>query len=421
MNGLLSKVRMISGPVSVHVFDLEREGARPPNRLYLFGDEHFSYDNLCSPCVSTEGCTSIVAFIRSAAKAAEAAGVSLDVFMEMPYVMPKGGVRKALLTEMDQLMAKDPGPKVQGVQAIINRVLGVNPVYTGVFSLLYKEYRDRLYDDDLKKTATDSLVRFHYCDARWEPHVRKLLQSRASWLSEHVPTVEKLQALLHGFLFSRDFAGDVRRVFGNLDLIDPNALSVLSKEQGGMGLPVHKIAKQFLRLQDGPVKLAVQQYLEDRVSEVAQVLRDDVGYGMVPTQDDNEAIPGWLQYIRQVNARTHEQNLAITMELGVWVLLMDAYLLCRLLRFATQRPDTDGGTSIVYVGDAHAEYYVRLLRDYMRIAPRICRARSSHPSQPSHPKAASTPTSTSTSMRCVHMSPHPCPLLTPALRRPKKK
>ena len=46
-------------------------------------------------------------------------------------------------------------------------------------------------------------------------------------------------------------------------------------------------------------------------------------------------------------------------------------LVARLARFCTSREGA-GGESIVYVGNAHAEYYVAFFADYLGLAPVIC-------------------------------------------------
>lgn len=385
--------RVISGPVSVYAFELPATR----HRVVLFGDWHFSYEHLCKPCVREQGCATVTRFIREAAAHARAQGSSLDVYLELPYVERDGPRRRRVVQALEGFMARDMGPRARGktpsalLNKLLHRIAGASSTYVGVFAQLYREFRDDVYHDPGERRRPPAkragegeggAVRFHYGDARYEPHVALLLNADVAWLRDHVRSIDRLRALVMAILFSRDFVGDVRRVLGvatAAKVLDLHALSTLDAAHGGAGRPVHKIAKQFLRLRDGPVKAAARRWIEDRVDGLMRVLRDDVGFGVAgeaatttPAGRPDAGDAPWRETVQQVRAAAQRATLPIVMSLGVWVLLMDAYLACRMLRFALQRPDAVGGMSIVYVGDAHAQFYLGLLRDYMGVAPTTC-------------------------------------------------
>ncbi len=381
--------RVISGPVSVYAFELPATR----HRVVLFGDWHFSYEHLCKPCVREQGCATVTRFVREAAAHARARGTSLDVYLELPYVVRDGPRRRRVLQALEGFMARDMGPRARGktpsalLNKLLHRIAGASSTYVGVFAQLYREFRGDVYHDldDRRQRRTKAsndageggAVRFHHADARYEPHVARLLNADVAWLRDHVRTIDRLRALLMAILFSRDFVGDVRRLLGAptaAKVLDLDALSTLDAAHGGAGRPVHKIAKQFLRLRDGPVKAAARRWIEDRVDGLMRVLRDDVGFGgptaAAATAPDTDA--SWKETVQEVREAAQRATLPLVMSLGVWVLLMDAYLACRMLRFALQRPDAVGGMSVVYVGDAHAQFYLHLLRDYLGVAPMTC-------------------------------------------------
>ena len=452
----------VSGPVSVRAFDLPVEGGRMSARkqgggavcrVYIFGDEHFSYDNLCpGPCrggrdvgatratplkaTRTPTCSDIVGFVRGAVRDAEGetGGGDVDVFLELPYVVRAGPRRTAWLRTLEQFMSRDPdvlvaearrssrtGPRdgrkgkdlvrwiLSGggsrssaapggaataaaaaaaartgdrlVADVARRVLGTapSPRYVGVLSQLYREFRDELYDDDVKQQrATEAgSVRFHYCDARNEPHVNRLLPALDPERLHGVlgvTTVDRLREVLHAFLFAPDFAAECVRLFGPAEaakLIVPEAVS-----KGG----AHKIAKQFLSLRPGPLKDAVRRYLDDRVEEALRVARDDLGFdsgarmlrGDGPGDGGLPARQLWRTgLVEKAHERFYRACFPYVMSLGVHVVLMDAYLVCRLTRFCGLggAGERGGGVGIVYVGDAHADYYAAFLRNYVGLEP----------------------------------------------------
>lgn len=387
----LSGVAKVSGPVSVHEFHLTQEktgeGDAARHKVIIFGDVHFSYDNLCTPC-HLPTCQSVTNFIRARANAAHEDATSLDVFMEMPYVPPNGQMRNSVLKTWDSLMSRNAGPDSDNglFKKLLQRLVGNTPFYIGVFSQLYKEFARDLYDDDYKRAAGrlgPGSVRFHYADARSEPNVKAALPVHAATFHKHVTGTTALRDLLHAFLFGKDFVSDVKMAGPSLvSTIVASALSTMPGSQGRR--KIHKVAKQYHRLNEGPAKQAVRTYLEARIEEVINIMKNDVrvdtGVHTLAAVDP-AATPTynqpWLSSFREMNNNVYQGMFQIAMQLAVWVVIMDAYLLCRLLRFAVQTPESAHGTSIVYVGDAHAEFYVRFMRDYLGVPPVACQTRRS--------------------------------------------
>ena len=404
----------VSGPISVHAFDLpvsvgkqanktSTKGAATTitttNRLYIFGDEHFSFNELCSPCKRSRGCKFITDFIRDRVSEAQRTGRSLDVFMEMPYVPSRGPMRRHLLSDWDKLMRMNASPQKStsdsaGAAALFKRIFGSVPVnrqsasvYVGVFSQLWKEFYHHLYDDDFKRHhAKASNVRFHYCDARYEPNVKRILPIQPRWVHEKLPTLDKIKRVMNAFVFGKDFERDIAAVMTEGEASRVIVRETLSDKQ-------HKIAKQFHKLEDGPIKTALRKYINDRIDEIIDILKHDVcfedgahiishgrgGRRGESNEDSKESSrhDPWLPTLRAQHAMFYESAFEVTVRLGLWLILMDVYLICRLLRFAAQRPSSRGGTSIVYVGDAHAEFYVHFFKKYLDMVPVICRDRHS--------------------------------------------
>jgi hypothetical protein len=242
-----------------------------------------------------------------------------------------------------------------------------NSRYVGLLGNLLLRFKDDLYHDSFKDLASSSAagVRFHYADIRYDANIRGLLPSRKSATThEHVTTSDGLRALLHAFMFGTDFVADVNACCRTAKVL-PGSLSSLEPN----GPRLHRVSKQFHRLPEGRAKHAVRSYLSSRVEELIFIMHHDVGldqskHTLQPVTPGPAGYEPWLSKIRAVHADYHVFAYHDAMHLGVWVLLMDAYLLCRLLRFAAP-----GGSTIVYVGDAHAYFLTRFFRDYMGLQP----------------------------------------------------
>jgi len=425
-----SSIKRVSGPVSAHVFDLEREGKGCGRvRVYVFGDQHHRWDNLCpQPCSSStpgDACVDIIRFVRAAVREAEREdGVDrhLDVFLEMPYVSRAGPLRDRWLKAIDVFFSskKDP-PKAEvfgrsssassaktssrsaasgalkkkwGMfggagddrsvwrREAVAQAIGDAPEYVGVFAHLYREFRGRLYEEG----RADTHSRFHYCDARQEPHVSRLFPVLDPVkFHKHFQTSEQLKEVLVAFLFSRDFPADVRRLCGS-----EVAGRLLLTEALSDGM--HKVAKQFHALQPGKLKDAVKLYLNDRVEDAMRVVRDDLGFdrGAAALAAADEAKLSvhfqWLKEMREAKGQLYLALFPLAMTFAVHLVIMDAYLICRLARFCLQETaarKSGESVGIVYVGDTHAEYYAAFFKDYLGVQPSVCSKLHSSGDQPS--------------------------------------
>jgi hypothetical protein len=396
----------VSGPISVHVFDAPtsdgRHGASFHNRIYIFGDQHFSYAHRCRPCLPSHGCERIVDFIERLVQERQVGNVgnqpklgappdallpagggvpppdrSLDVYMEMPYIVPRGRWRSKVLREKDPFMRRD-GPPPRTETAARPRA-----DYIGMLSQLYQRFYSRMYDDPTpaqqRSLSARPRVRFHYCDARMEPNVSTLLPyepgdhfygSRLNQFHLHMDAPAKLLALLEALLFSTDFVAEVRRLFGE------DAPPLVTETLSGKG--VYRVAKQYHRLQEGPAKRAVRSYLSARAAEVVQNLR---AAGMFDYAAALRALrafgSGSLPHAPRLDERQVRDYLGrfILEMFFARVLVMDAYLVCRMVRFSLQRGDSARGTSVVYVGDSHAAFYVRFFTEFMGLRALTCQNR----------------------------------------------
>ena len=431
----------ISGPVSAHVIDL------PECRIFVFGDEHFAYDNLCEPCRARDGCNDVVRFVRRAASRvrrmnrARTGSAALDVFVELPYVVRDGPKRRRWLRLLDQIMSKDPegvfprrrsssspdSPSASGKrgpgggfrwhlprlaasagggggggneeeedanQAMVARVLDdASPRYIGVISQLYREFRDDFYAADAMPPP-DAIIgdqaraRFHYCDARQEVHVARLLPIiDPARFHRYVRTSDQLRDVMRAFLFAPDFEREVKRIFGTREaarLLTRRTSRGAGGANAGMG--AHKVAKQFLALPEGRVRDAARRYLEDRLEDAVSVARLDLGFDRGPhilaashsaqaKKVDADDHFEWLGKFRRLHGQYYEAFFPEVIKFSTHLLLMDAYLLCRLLRFCCCAPPTRAvvdRTAIVYAGDTHAEFYVAFFVDYLGVDPAVC-------------------------------------------------
>jgi hypothetical protein len=345
----------------------------------------------------------------------------------------------------------------------------------GVFSRLYAEFGAELYDDDLKvRRQSNGTVRFHYADARYEPHVQRLLpydMDAAAILAFHrrLGTARKVGDLLHALFFSPDFPAAVAALELPASWVDPSVLPTASGQARrttgrptGTGRPrgsrsgssssrqwhPHRIAKQFLSVAAGPLRDALRRYGEDRIAAAVVSLDLDLGYGaaghVLAATERPSAGAGKNKHDQSVHwadlreLRVHHGELfvrAFEVVVGIFVrvLVMDFYLLCRLVRFSMapvvaprasraskipSKPPSDPATpvaprtAVVYVGDTHAENYVMFFRDYLGLRPAVCKKhRFLHVAQ-------------GVSSRCVELSPPTraeaaspsfCPSLMPSL------
>ena len=316
--------------------------------LYLLGDVHFSDEHACMPCKAEDGCASVVAFIdRLAADHIR----QLDVFVELPYIPRAGqsGHRTRALVALDRRFGTSSASNTRGKLRD-----EASDVYIGVLGHLFKHYRDRIYD---RMPHELSHMRVHFADIRLEPNVNVLL--RPEWVAEYVTSIDMLRDVMRAFLYGQDFVGEIAQAVGPTGARHI-ATTTLSADK------CHKVAKQFLASPDNAIKHAVRKYLDDRLEELLDIFEHEVRFPqalkMRPTSD--AFYKEWLADIWMAHVKAYDWALARAVRFGLRVLVMDAYLVGRMLRFGTQ------GDAVIYVGDSHADLYARFLEDYLKLRPK---------------------------------------------------
>lgn len=395
----LEGVSRVSGPVSLHVFQVNtttpkttpNNGVKTPPKtstVYLFGDRHFSYENRCTQCTRSRGCYAIADLIERMAMDSVQKGKSMDVFMELPFASADAKLRQQTLKHAEQLFSKG---SILG--NALDRLVGRSPQYVGIFSDLYERFKHATYRHQGQK----SRVRFHYGDARFEANAMQLLMplnKSRDWLQGLIvtlPTADKVAALLRAFVMGSSFREDVLAVLGPdypVPIVESalSNLDVLSADGKTRRVRVHKIAKQFHRLPER-LKPVVRRYLEDRISRVHDLLKDVVNYddgtrllrrdvlkGVVATSTEANLARELMQH----RAQSFLQDACVALAYMVCVVLMDAYLLCRLLRYLFRADVEDGSCVVVYAGDAHIESYTEFFNVYLpgtsESVPLVCEA-----------------------------------------------
>lgn len=379
--GTLEGLDRISGPASAHVLRVEHKSSGQVTLVYLFGDAHFAYDNTCSRCSRARGCYDVVDFIRAAASAAEAAGTSMDVFLELPYVSKD----RAALQYIDPYWSRNSATGVR-LRNRIAQMIGRKPKYIGMLSRLYTAFRDRMYHhsgDDQSQS-----VRFHYTDARFEDHAHLITPMLVGsptdpkvvrWMLDfhrRVPTAERFCKVIEAFTMSRDFASDIRRLMGDDARILPSKLSTV--QVGQKKERVNKIAKQFWKLPPG-LRAVAERYIHERIAFVLEFLRDVLHYDhharqinglalgdVVTTHHEAVSAAGFLW----ASVSAYISDLAYYgIMLVCTMILMDAYLVCRMLRYLhqgfLQPPSSHSPCIMVYAGDSHITHYVDFLKRFL--------------------------------------------------------
>jgi hypothetical protein len=164
---------------------------------------------------------------------------------------------------------------------------------------------------------------------------------------------------------------------------------------------MHKVAKQYHMIPEGELKAAAKRYLEDRIEDAVSVARYDLNFDEGPhilaalaealaasSRAEHHSAEvsspkaddlAWLNRFRVAHGQYYAAFFPEVIRFSTHLILMDAYLLCRLLRFSfsTDKKKKAGGesarrTAVVYAGDAHSEYYVSFFVDYLGVSPSVC-------------------------------------------------
>jgi hypothetical protein len=138
---------------------------------------------------------------------------------------------------------------------------------------------------------------------------------------------------------------------------------------------MHKIAKQFWKLSEKERKL-MKKYFDMRIQEFVAFLTTEVPYeSLITTEYDDGDVSHGTIVINKARAELTRVYRDIFAHIYTWIIkvfIMDAYLLCRMMYYITVK-QASGSTTIVYAGDAHANYYVRCLRDVFGWSPKVCK------------------------------------------------
>jgi hypothetical protein len=326
------------------------------HEIIIFGDMHFSYTGMCKPCNPRE-CETITLFIERYAKTKK----SLDVFLELPYVTRNKVIKKMWVNQIDTVTQRN----VDNLQYIDH---GEGERVIGIIGHLFRVFKKNLYDDETKMTGNVRNVRFHYADARHEHNVVRMIPSDVDRLIKQTDgDIGRIVTTMRAMIFGIDFASSLSSLtVRERQITFPFSLSTWR------GRPVHKVAKQFLKLPAGEMKNKLKSYLEGRLEDVERTIRN----------------------IKQTKARATQIPLNDEMLIYIRTIIMDAYLLSRMMYYANL-DRTVGGASIVYVGHSHSIEIVKFLRDSIGLQLISCDPGSNidthHPRRCMLPKSPCTP------------------------------
>lgn len=332
----------------------------------LFGDEHRSTKHMCTNCGHDPRCKTIVQIIESFQRACETQNTYLNVFVEFPYVIGSGRLRREFLRYIDKYMRRKPSFR-KSVRDFVVIGLGLkNSKRLGVLNDIYETFADRFYHHDKRAHRN---TKFHFADARWEPNMWIYVKPPShtpraeffEWITNfrtRIPDIPTFRAFVAAFLYDVDFPSVIKNIFGEHSPVMHGSLSSLHDDAPRT---VHKIAKQYLKLRhqliaDGSepssrVHEAIDKYIRDRVDTLMRHLQQDIGY------EDNAT------FFERPELLESFMTLA---RLDLPVLLMDVYLLCRVLRYSMS---SYGGCTLIYAGDVHVKNYARFFQDYLRVPP----------------------------------------------------
>lgn len=377
-------IERVSGPVSFYKFRLPESD----HTMFLFGDMHFSYDNMCEGCKKSPSCATIVEFIDSKVADAKASGTSLDLFFEFPLIPGTVVNRGAYVDDNERFFMSD-GTISTKMSNALRRISGASPAYIGVFHTLYAKYGRQTYRHssdtgrgDGKKDGESAPVqgnargvRFHYADARSEDNVRRFLSWR-KWKSilhwahdfqTRIKDTGDMRRLLEVFLCGHragalPFQEGLRAVWGSDGVgVEKSWLSSFG------GRCMHRTSKQVAKLPPHLRRL-VDRYIDDSIDMVCRVLEKSRHNDHVfAYQKFRQALAEY--YIDETKSKRLKRRaekyayfFAFIMSLCVLIPIMDVYAIARMLKYAHENK---GGTSIAYTGAYHTDQYARFFREYL--------------------------------------------------------
>lgn len=377
---ILRSVRRISGPVSYHIFQY----AINLNTIFLFGDVHFSHNNQCIECHRDKSCFHIVDAVKYFEEDAHRRNTTFDVLMEFPFVSGKGPDRDQFLAKLDQHFIKNS--KSSAASRMLLRLFGKSTQYIGIFSSLYKHFAHRFY----YHPPGHNQIRFHYADARFEYNVRRFFSPvSVKWIymfHNSIKSITQFRRLLEVFLIGyrsrRSFQDQISEIFGPDH--PPLNQSLSSKRPGGPKT-LHKIAKQVYKLPPD-LRAKVEAFISDKLDNICAILSEDIQYedgirllNIKHASRDRAGLQdGTLAYIRAYRLKHYMAFFSIFMELITQTVMMDVYLLARLL-FNASRPESAHGVTLVYAGDYHISVYADFFNRYLNMQPLGCHVSSFSP------------------------------------------
>jgi hypothetical protein len=326
----------ISGPASLTVFSSKK---LPGNKvLYLFGDVHFSYRNVCSPLASSPDSTVPLMDIVSHAMVDQGA----HLFIEYPYTSK---AMRALPKEWrwyeDRLrdaLSMDSAPSAH-LKNVLSRLFGVPGPVTGMLSKLYEAFP---YDHP----------NVHCIDIRSEPNVHawdsamhfaedsKELYPVASDLFDTC-TAERIRAWLNAFVHEDAFLPAAHEALSGLAADRYLSCKTLTRRR-------HPIRAKLTSLSPTAARQAAEKFADATIADVVTSYRR-------------------LRLNRR-HARESSASCVRQFVQGAQVALMDIYAVCCILE---ELHSPNKGPLIVYAGDYHTQAYQRFIKQHFRIRPTL--------------------------------------------------
>jgi hypothetical protein len=310
--GMRKTLSRVSGAVSLYHLQVPRVGT-----VLLMGDVHVDRGpGLCRNCAPPE-CLQVSEFVDLLGLEAQMAGGVVDVFYELPW-------RHPLLLYPRELL----------------------------WSELQSAHGDQMYSARMADGK-----RVHYADIRFEPLLQhlhpfffgagQLPPHQTRWLAEALPSIEEYGRVLDVFVLSDDAPGALRGILQGSRVPVYEQVYTLVDEYSWAetvaGQRVHRIRKQLLKLPQRLRSAVLKMYAANREQLVSSGARS------------------WSEGVAKFRRGEDlaSSGVALVQLLGA-TLLMDVYLLCRLLHYIT-RQDCSG--AVVVAGQAHIETYLRFFSE----------------------------------------------------------
>jgi hypothetical protein len=321
--------------------------------------------------------------------------------MEMPYVVGHSKepvTRQKQLVKIHELFTRDSKIRLPGL-------FGGSKQYIGIFSSLYKKYGDNFYfrekikvkvkGDSIPKTNKGD-SRFHYGDIRSEFNVRHFLApfDNKAMVEFHarINSIAKFRRLLEAFLVghkkeSKPFDVTIKELFGSTS-------DVYYKSLGTNNM--HRISKQIHKL---PARLRdkVEAFVNEKLDTLVDIMKHDIKYEdgitMLTSNNNKDTRDGTLVYIRESRLIHYSNVFKIFMHLIVQTIMMDTYMIARMLYYATKT-----SCIISYTGSYHTYVYADFFLRYMKAPMHGCRTVDEITGKLSEKEVKTMV------QRCVHMS-----------------